>query len=123
MEFWTDTKWEPYKEDIQQVIRSHLTKYGQDLREKLEITIDLDEGNEEWMYTAFFFPKMEVPADVVKPWKKNMTSKKHNENLFTERSHLWICGYQCHDTKNKIRFVRFLTKGDHMEEQEFAEVG
>ena len=45
VEFWTDTKWEPYKEDIQQVIRSHLTKYGQDLREKLEITIDLDEGN------------------------------------------------------------------------------
>ena len=43
--FWTDTKWEPYKEDIQQVIRSHLTKYGQDLREKLAITIDLDEGN------------------------------------------------------------------------------
>ena len=45
VEFWTDTKWEPYKEDIQQVIRSHLTKHGQDLREKLEITIDLDEGN------------------------------------------------------------------------------
>jgi hypothetical protein len=47
VEFWTDTKWEPYKEDIQQVIRRHLTKYGQDLREILDITIDLDEGNEE----------------------------------------------------------------------------
>ena len=57
VEFWIDTKREPYKEDIQQAIRSHLTKYGQDLREKLAITIDLDEGNKEWMYTTFFFPK------------------------------------------------------------------
>ena len=57
VEFWIDTKWEPYKEGIQQVIRRHLTTYGKDLREILEITTDLDEGNEEWMYTAFFSPK------------------------------------------------------------------
>ena len=71
---------------------------------------------------------MKVPAKVLDPRKKEMTGKA---NLFTERthfwisemSHLWICGYQCHDTKRKIRLIRFLTKGDHMEEQQFAEVG
>ena len=61
VELWTDTKWEPYKEDIQQVIRRHLTEYGQDLREKLEITIDLDEGNKEWMYRALFSPRWKCP--------------------------------------------------------------
>ena len=71
---------------------------------------------------------MKVPAEVLDPWKKEMTGKA---NLFTERSHLWISershlwtfGYQCHDTKSKIRLIRFLTKGDHMEEEEFVEVG
>ena len=45
VEFWTDTHWEPYKEDIQQTIRRHLTVYREDFREVLEITVDLDEGN------------------------------------------------------------------------------
>ena len=54
VEFWADTKWEPYKEDIQQEIRGHLTTYGGDLAECLEFNIDLDEGDEEWMYTAHF---------------------------------------------------------------------
>ena len=66
---------------------------------------------------------MEVPADVMDPWKKKMRSKANNENLFTERSHLWICGYQCRATKSKIRLIRFLTKGDHLEEEEFVDVG
>ena len=66
---------------------------------------------------------MEVPAEVVDPWKKKMTGKANNENLFTKWSHLWICGYQCHDTKRKIRLIRFLTKVGHMEEEEFDEVG
>ena len=44
VEFWTDTKWEPYKEDIQQTIRGHLTTDREDFREFLEITIDLDEA-------------------------------------------------------------------------------
>jgi hypothetical protein len=89
-------------------------------REVLEITIDLDEGNKEWMYNALFFPNMKVPTEVLDPWEKESTSKA---NLFTERSHLWICGYQCHDTKSKIRLIRFLTKVDHMEEEGFVEVG
>ena len=57
VEIRTDTKWEPYKEDIQQTIRRYLTTDRKDFREVLEITTDLDEGNEEWMYTAFFFQR------------------------------------------------------------------
>ena len=110
VEFWTDTKWEPYKEDIQQVIRRHLTTYGEDLREVLEITIDLDEGNEEWMYTAFFSQIWKCPPKSWIPGRRDMTGKANNENLFTKWSHLWICGYQCHVTKRKIRLIRFLTK-------------
>ena len=30
VEFWADTKWEPYKEGIQQEIRRHLTTDGKD---------------------------------------------------------------------------------------------
>ena len=71
VEFWTDTKWEPYKEDIQQEIRGHLTTDGGDLAECLEFNIDLDEGD-KWMYTAHFSPNKQVPADVVEPWKKKM---------------------------------------------------
>ena len=55
VEFWADTKWEPYKEDIQQEIRGHLTTYGGDLAACLEFNLDLDEGDEEWMCTAHFF--------------------------------------------------------------------
>ena len=32
VEFWTDTKWEPYKEGIQQTIRRHLTTDRADFR-------------------------------------------------------------------------------------------
>ena len=31
VEFWVDTKWEPYKEGIQQYIRRHLATDGKDL--------------------------------------------------------------------------------------------
>ena len=57
VEFWVDTKWEPYNEGIQQYIRRHLTTYGKDLAEWIEFTIDLDEGDEDWIYTAHFFTK------------------------------------------------------------------
>ena len=57
MEFWADTKWEPYKEGIQQEIRRQLTTNGKDLADLIETTIDLDYGDEEWIYTAHFFPK------------------------------------------------------------------
>jgi len=41
---------------------------------------------------SILFPKMDVPADVVDPWKKNMTGNANNENLFTKWPHLdlWV---------------------------------
>ena len=61
MEFWVDTKWEPYKEGIQQDIHRHLTTEGKDLAEWIEFTIDLDEGDEEWIYTARFAHRHRCP--------------------------------------------------------------
>ena len=49
------------------------------------------------------FPKTQVLADVVDPWKKKMMDKAKNENLVTKWSHLCICVYQNHKTKRKIR--------------------
>ena len=78
MELWADTKWEPYKERAQQEIRRHLTTDGKDLAQWIEFTIDLDQGDEAWIYTPKFFPNTQVPADVVDPWKKKMTDKANN---------------------------------------------
>jgi len=63
VELRVDTK--PYEEDIQQEIRGHLTTYGQDLAQWLEFNIDLDEGDEEWMYTAHFSQRHRCPPT---PW-------------------------------------------------------
>ena len=114
VEFWADTKWEPYKDSIQQDIRRHLTTYGKGLAERIEFTIDLDEGDEEWIYTAHFFPKTQVPADVVDPWKNIMADKANNKNLFTRWSHLWICVHQSHKTTRKIRLIPLpVERGPH----------
>ena len=78
VEFWADTKLEPYKEGIQRYIRRHLTTYAKDFAEWIEFAIYLDEGDEEWIYTAHFFPQTQVPADVVDPWKKKMMEKTKN---------------------------------------------
>ena len=78
-EFWADTKWGPYKEGIQQEIRRHLTTNVKDLAEWIEFTIDLDEGDRVCIYTTHFFPKTQVPADVVDPWKKKMMAKAKNK--------------------------------------------
>ena len=99
VEFCTDTNWEPYKEGIQQEIRRQLTTDGKDFAELIETTIDLNCGDEEWVYTAHFFPKALVPANVVDPCKKNMMDKAKNPKLFTKWSHAWICGHQSHKTK------------------------
>ena len=62
----------------------------------------MDQCDEEWIYTAHFFQKTLVPADVVDPWKKKMMDKVKNKHIFTKWSHLWICGYQSHKTKRKF---------------------
>ena len=52
-----DTQWEAYKEDVQSEIRREMNKDGKDLEKCLERKLDLDYGNEDWMYTAHLFPK------------------------------------------------------------------
>ena len=52
-----DTQWEAYKEDVQSEIRREMHNDGKDLEKRLERKHDLDYGNEDWMYTAHFFPK------------------------------------------------------------------
>ena len=74
------------------------------------------------MYTAHFFPRTHLPADIVDHWKKKMMDKGTNEHLFTKYSHMWICGHQSHKTNNKIRLIRFLLKGSHMEDEGFRVV-
>ena len=54
MEFWNDTQWEAYKEDVQSEIRREMNNDGKDLEKRLECKLDLDYGNEDWMYTAHF---------------------------------------------------------------------
>ncbi len=61
VEFWVDTKWEPYKEGIQKYIRRHLTTDGKDLAELIEFTIDLGKGDEEWIYTAHSSDRHKCP--------------------------------------------------------------
>ena len=36
----------------------------------LECKLDLNYGNEDWMYTAHTFPRDSVPFDIVDPIKK-----------------------------------------------------
>ena len=100
--FCDDAQWEPYKECIQQEIRRQLTTYGKDFADLIETTIDLDYGDEQWIYTALFFPKALVPTKVVDPCTKKMMDNAKSPKLFTNWSHAWICGHQSHKTKGKI---------------------
>ena len=61
VEFLADTKWEPCKEGIQEQIRMHLTTYGKDLAEGIDFTIEDDEGNAEWIYTAHLSQRHRCP--------------------------------------------------------------
>ena len=47
VEFWNDTQWEPYKEDVQFQIRREMDRYGADLEHCLGYKLDLDDGNED----------------------------------------------------------------------------
>ena len=69
VEFWNDTEWEAYKEDIQNQIRRKLNRRD-DFEVFLECKLDLDDGNEDWIYTAHFFPTHKAPSDIVDPINK-----------------------------------------------------
>ena len=83
----------------------------------IETTIDLDYGDEEWIYTAHLFPKALVPAKVVDPCTKQMMDKAKNRQLCTNWSHDWICEHQSHKTNHKIRLIRLLFNMANMEEE------
>ena len=55
VEFWNDTQWEAYREDVQNQIRRKLNRRDDDLEDCLERKLDLDDGIEDWIYTAHFF--------------------------------------------------------------------
>ena len=57
VELWNDTQWEAYKEDVRSEIRREMNNDGTDLEKRLECKLDLDYGNEDWMYTPHLFPK------------------------------------------------------------------
>ena len=56
VEFWNDTQREPYKEDVQFQIRREMGRHGVDLERCPECKLDLDDGKEDWIYTAHCFP-------------------------------------------------------------------
>jgi hypothetical protein len=43
---------------------------GVDLGHCLEYKLDLDDGSEDWIYTAHFLPTHMVPSDIVDPINK-----------------------------------------------------
>ena len=68
VEFWSDTKWEAYKEDIQKDIRDRMGH--EDLNSPLDTEIDLDNGNKDWMYTAHFSPGSMCPQTSWSQWRR-----------------------------------------------------
>ena len=83
--------------------------------------IDLDQGSEELMYTAHFFPKKDVPTDRVDPLKQKTIDKARKEHLFTKHSHIWICGYQSHDTKKNTRLIRLIVNDSPKDDNNSAD--
>ena len=61
VEFWNDTQWEAYKEDVQNQIRRKLNRRDDDLEDLFECKLDLDDGTEDWIYTAHFFQLIWCP--------------------------------------------------------------
>ena len=85
-------------------------------KKRLERKLDLDYGNEDWMYTAHFFPRDSVPFDIVEPIKKKMVQTEGDTTNFNKHRNIWICGYQSHKTKKRIRLIRFILDSSHMED-------
>ena len=45
-----------------------------------------------------------------------MTEKAGDKKLFAKHRNIWICGYQSHKKKNKIRLIRFILDKSRMED-------
>ena len=70
----------------------------------------------DWMYTAHFFPRDSVPFDIVEPIKKKMMQKEGDNTNINKHRNIWICGYQSHKRKKRIRLIRFILDNNHMED-------
>ena len=57
-----------------------------------------------------------MPFDIVEPIKQKMMQKKGDKTIFNKHRNIWICGYQSHKTKNRIRLIRFILDSSHMED-------
>ena len=42
--------------------------------------------------------------------------KGGDKTIFTKHRNIWICGYQSHKAKKRIRFIRFILDNSHMED-------
>jgi hypothetical protein len=113
--FWNDPQWEAYKEDVQNHIPGKLNRPEDDFQYCPERKLDLDYGSEDWMYTAHFFPRDSVPFDIVEPTNNKMMQKEGDTTVFNKHRNIWICGYQSHKTKKRIRLIRFILDSSHME--------
>ena len=92
VEYWTDTNWEAYKGAIQQEIRDHMDPENR--HSCLALQIDLDNGIEDWMYTAHLFPRKQVPTRIVEPVAQKMMEKAQDKKttLHPSLQHLdlWV---------------------------------
>ena len=62
-------------------------------KKSLECKLDLEYGNQDWMYTAHLFPIDNVPFDIVEPIAKKMMQKEGNTNYFHQAPQhldLWV---------------------------------
>ena len=57
-----------------------------------------------------------MPFDIVETVKKTIMQKEGNTTVFNKHRNIWICGYQSHKTKQRIRFIRFTLDNNHMED-------
>ncbi len=57
-----------------------------------------------------------MPFDIVEPIKNKIMQKEGDTTIFNKHRNIWICGYQSHKTKKRIRLIRFILDSSHMED-------
>ena len=81
----------------------------------------MDDGSEDWIYTAHF-PAHKVPSDIADPIKKKIMEKAGDKQaLHKARQHLDLWAPKSQDKQN-IRLVRIIKDNNHMDEEECEDV-
>ena len=57
-----------------------------------------------------------MPFDIVEPIKKKMMQKEGDNTNINKHRNIWICGYQSHKRKKRIRLIRFILDNNHKED-------